>query len=300
VLVGENLTYVVTVTNGGPADATSVNVTDALPPAVSLQSFAPSIGSANETALGIITWNIGNLSKNASANLSILVAAPSVSGSITNTANVSGSETDPALSNNTVTENTTVNVPLPPPPLPVSFTINISAYIDGRSMLIITGDTVQWHHLDWAAPGRHGFVNLPTIINGFDWYPQWADVPDAENRWCDCYSSKYENLSPPLPESDMEIELHVIQARHLVSIAQYPAADNDYALILDFNDNPPGGADWYECELDVTVEPPPPPMEVGGTIYPVNKLSVLIPWIALAAVLIVGVTIVVRRRRAQS
>jgi len=293
VLAGDNFTYYIAVINNGPADATGVNVTDTLPPGTTYISHFTDNGTAYESA-GIVTWNVGN---SVPAVLSIVVTAPSVSGNITNTANVSGNEPDPVPANNTVTENTTVTT-LPPP---VSFTISIRAYIDGRSMLIITGNATKWHHLDWAAPGRHGFVNLPTIINGYDWYPQWADVPDAENRSCDCDSSIYENLSPPLPESDMEIELRVIQARHLLSIAQYPTAENDYTLILDFNDNPPGGADWYECELVINVPPPPlPPVEVGGTVYPVSKLIVLAPWIALAAALLVGATIIIRRRRAQS
>jgi len=45
--------------------------------------------------------------------------------------------------------------------------------------------------------------------------------------------------------------------------------------------------------------PPPPPVEVGGEVYPVNKVGVLAPWIALTAaiLLISGITLAVRRRR---
>ena len=77
-------------------------------------------------------------------------------------------------------------------------------------------------------------------------------MPDAENRWCNCNSSIYEDLDPALPKLDVEVELSIIQARHLISIVQYPSVDNDYALILEFDDNPLGGAAWYECELTVT------------------------------------------------
>lgn len=134
-------------------------------------------------------------------------------------------------------------------------TLNIRAYIDGRSLLIIKENTVQWHHLDWAAPGRHEFVDLPTVLNGVEWYHQWPDVPDAENRWCDCYSSLYENLAPALPIVDMSIQLSVIEGRHSISIYQHPAAGNAYTLIIDFNNNPMGGASWYECELTIYVPP---------------------------------------------
>jgi hypothetical protein len=43
-----------------------------------------------------------------------------------------------------------------------------------------------------------------------------------------------------------------------------------------------------------------PPTGVGGTAYPPNKLVILAPWIALAAAIIAGATIFLRRRRAQS
>jgi len=45
---------------------------------------------------------------------------------------------------------------------------------------------------------------------------------------------------------------------------------------------------------------PPPPTGVGGTAYPPNKLAILAPWIALAAAIIAGATIFMRRRRARS
>lgn len=41
---------------------------------------------------------------------------------------------------------------------------------------------------------------------------------------------------------------------------------------------------------------PPPPVEVGGEVYPINKVSVLVPWIALSATIIVGVIIAMNRR----
>lgn len=44
---------------------------------------------------------------------------------------------------------------------------------------------------------------------------------------------------------------------------------------------------------------PSPPTGVGGTAYPPNKVVILAPWIALAAVIIAGATIFLRRRRAQ-
>jgi hypothetical protein len=44
---------------------------------------------------------------------------------------------------------------------------------------------------------------------------------------------------------------------------------------------------------------PTPSGGVGGTAYPPNKVVILAPWIALAAAIIAGATIFLRRRRAQ-
>lgn len=44
----------------------------------------------------------------------------------------------------------------------------------------------------------------------------------------------------------------------------------------------------------------PPPVEVGGTIYPANSLVSLTPWIVLAIVITVGTSILMRRRQNQS
>ena len=48
--------------------------------------------------------------------------------------------------------------------------------------------------------------------------------------------------------------------------------------------------------------PPPPPRAVGGTVYPINKAAVLMPWLGLALILILAVgggTLALRKRRTQ-
>jgi len=41
------------------------------------------------------------------------------------------------------------------------------------------------------------------------------------------------------------------------------------------------------------------PRPVGGEAYPVNKLAILVPWIALGMAIIAGAAVALRRRRAQ-
>ncbi len=127
-------------------------------------------------------------------------------------------------------------------------TLNVRAYIDGRSRLLVQGDTVHWHHLEWTAPGRPDGANEPTYLNGGAWYPTWPDIPNPENRNCDCDSSTYVGI-PPLAMQDQSASLDIVQARDSVTIIQQPNAVNGYTLIVEVNDLS-GGADWYEIDID--------------------------------------------------
>jgi hypothetical protein len=133
-------------------------------------------------------------------------------------------------------------------------TLRVEALIDGRSQLILRGNTAQWFHLDWAAPGRHLFRNEPTVINGVAWFPVWPGVPDAENRDCHCYSDVFTGVDPPLPLGDMAVDLRLIQSRQ-TSILQLPTADNDFTLIVDFDDGPISDSFQYVVEIDITPRP---------------------------------------------
>jgi uncharacterized repeat protein (TIGR01451 family) len=103
----QDVTYVLTVRNNGPAVATSVNVTDELPFGAVYKSHSTLTGTAGHNA-GFVTWDIGNLAVGASATLTIVVAAPDFEGTITNTAAVSGLQIDPDPSNNSASASTLV------------------------------------------------------------------------------------------------------------------------------------------------------------------------------------------------
>jgi len=55
-----------------------------------------------------------------------------------------------------------------------------------------------------------------------------------------------------------------------------------------------------QIEYAESCDEEPPVTEVGGDIYPVNKLAVLAPWLALAAVLLAGTVMAARRYRARN
>jgi len=104
VLVSETLTYTLMVTNNGPDTATDVVVVDTLPAGVTFDH-----ASAGCSAVGqVVTCDVGDMADGGVANITIVVIAPSVEGTITNTATVSTSVNDPVPGNNTATEDTTV------------------------------------------------------------------------------------------------------------------------------------------------------------------------------------------------
>ena len=103
-----NLTYRVIVTNNGPSPATNVVATDSLPAGVTFIAATPTQGSCNGTTT--VTCNLGSLARNAAA-IVVITVVPQTAGLLTNSANVSATENDPDLSDNSVSLQTTVNIP---------------------------------------------------------------------------------------------------------------------------------------------------------------------------------------------
>lgn len=128
-------------------------------------------------------------------------------------------------------------------------TLRLEALIDGRSEVIVAGDTVRWHHVDDAAPGRHEFRDEPTILNGISWWPDWPDVPDAENRDCGCDSSEFEGLTPAWPRASGQVTVRLLEGRWQPRVLESPAAINGYALRLEFDDRGFTGSAWYRVEV---------------------------------------------------
>lgn len=105
-IVGSNVVFTITASNLGVVDATGVKVDDLLPTGYAFVSSTVTAGNYN-AATGV--WTIGNLANNATATLTV-TATINASGNYTNTAVVSGNETDPNLTNNTATVTPTPGV----------------------------------------------------------------------------------------------------------------------------------------------------------------------------------------------
>ncbi len=111
---GTNLTYSLTVTNGGPAVAQGIAVTDVIPAQVTYSSSFTSQGTCNYTAATTtLNCSLGSLSVGSSALITINVTANTFSSSSlsTNTATVTSTTSDPNSANNTSTATSTIQAP---------------------------------------------------------------------------------------------------------------------------------------------------------------------------------------------
>jgi uncharacterized repeat protein (TIGR01451 family) len=101
------LTYLLAVSNAGPDGATSVAVSDTLPPGVVFQSAGGSGWSCAEAG-GTVTCTRPALAVGAAPLITIVVSAPPQAGTLVNTASVQAAESDPVPGNGTDSEPTTV------------------------------------------------------------------------------------------------------------------------------------------------------------------------------------------------
>ena len=113
VLTGNNLTYTILLHNFGPSTASTVQVSDPLPPQTTFQSCATTAGTCTSPAVGTngtVRVDIPSLGSGGDVTITIVVAvnAPG-GGSVTNTVNVTSVTPDPVTTNNSASATTTVN-----------------------------------------------------------------------------------------------------------------------------------------------------------------------------------------------
>ena len=109
---GKTLTYTITVTNHGPSSATGVALTSALPAESKFVSYTPADGTTCKApapgATGTLTCELGPLRVgSASTEIVVKVIAPG-GPSVTNTATVTSTSSDPEPANDSATVKTAV------------------------------------------------------------------------------------------------------------------------------------------------------------------------------------------------
>lgn len=106
-VVGQPVTYTITVSNGGPNSAFGVTVSDTLPPNSTFVAATPSQGSCTDAAT--VTCSLGTIANGAGATIQLQVT-PTASGTLTNTATVATApEADTSLGNNTSQASVTIS-----------------------------------------------------------------------------------------------------------------------------------------------------------------------------------------------
>ncbi len=90
VLLGQNFTYTLSVTNGGPDNAENVSVVDTLPPQLTYVSDDHAATVSGQT----LTWSLGTLAPG-TVNIAVTVAANTTATNIINSATVASTTADP-------------------------------------------------------------------------------------------------------------------------------------------------------------------------------------------------------------
>ena len=135
VIAGQSLTYTLTVANLGPSQATAVSVIDTLPAGVAFVSATPGNG-CTETQ-GVVTCNLADLAVDGSTQVSIgTIVDPTIRGTLTNSATVTGNKPDSNPANNTTTTQTPVETQVD---LIVSQEVSPNPVIAGESLTYTLG-----------------------------------------------------------------------------------------------------------------------------------------------------------------
>lgn len=123
--------------------------------------------------------------------------------------------------------------------------LHVRALIDGHSALIISPESLRWHHRRYRVPGiaNGGKTNYPTYLNGEPWRARWLNKDMKAENWS--VATKLQ-MPLPMPPAMCSIELEPILARGetLCRVVK----DRIY---IEFNDKA-GGAAWYEVRVTLT------------------------------------------------
>ena len=131
---GDTVTYTITVTNAGPATATSVSLTDTLATLLNFKSATTGQGTFS-TSGGIVTFTVGTIASGGTVTATVTAQA-NEDGSANNTASVTSSTPDPNTANNSAVKSTAFAEPA----------ITVSAAIRTRTQTLTNFKVATFTH----------------------------------------------------------------------------------------------------------------------------------------------------------
>jgi len=309
---GGSVTYVVTVSNPSATNATGVEVTDVLPSELTYISDGASQGTYNSST-GL--WNVGNLtaSSNATLTLTASVNWGTNGTTIINSANIThADQTDPVLLNNSDHDGITVH------PVPAAYPASSSPVCENGTIYLFggPGGMTSYH---WTGPDGFSSVEQnPVIPNAASAMAGNYSLTVVDFSGCGSASNTTDVVVNAKPTASASSNSPVSEG---ATIQLYGGPDG----MTSYSWTGPGG--WASddqnpirtgattamagnytltvsngCTDDestsVTVSASGPLYgPVGWQTYPINKVRVLLPWIALPAALIVAASLLLVRRR---
>ncbi|WP_118951449.1 Ig-like domain-containing protein [Taibaiella helva] len=151
--VNGSVNFTLTATNTGAGSALGVSVTDQLPSGYTYISHNASAGTSYNSSTGL--WSIGTMAPNSNATL-VITAKVNASGVYTNTATISGTQTDANATNDASSVSTT-------PVTAITLTSPTAPPSDAQSVCINTAITNITYAIGGTATGA-GVTGLPAGV----------------------------------------------------------------------------------------------------------------------------------------
>ena len=136
--------------------------------------------------------------------------------------------------------------------------LRVWAQIDGLSRLVIKTNSIHWEHISYTAPGLYN-TNLPTRLNGYNWFPNWIQLPGPSRD--QAATTLFASNNVPITK---------LSGRGPVTAIQQPSPANNFTLIVEFDDSIPFYADYYEVILGGVTTAIQPSLEIQVAAVGIN------------------------------